>query len=229
RGRRLLALGGRCLGEHRAHGRELNVALFREPLDELARDDLFDRARGALHLDAVIALEQRRHFLARGAEQFRNLEDPNSCQTMYLYALFASAPELSPRTAARILSAVFPPIPGIADSCSRLAPATASCVVRPASTSLRTVFSLMPVSVQGPGVSDAPGSAISPAAWPASSFAATASACAGSASSFATVASTCAGSASPPPASVDDSPGISSCPNCASTSRRFSSSLLMSM
>jgi hypothetical protein len=34
----------------------------------LARDDLFDRAGRAFDFDAVIALEQRRHFLARGAE-----------------------------------------------------------------------------------------------------------------------------------------------------------------
>ena len=46
------------------------------------RDDLFDRARRALHLDAVIALEQRGHFLARGAEQFRDLVNPDSGQTL---------------------------------------------------------------------------------------------------------------------------------------------------
>src|SRR6185436_7448233 len=40
-------------------------------------------------LDAVIALEQRRHFLARGAEQFRDLEYPDSCQTLALWLLFA--------------------------------------------------------------------------------------------------------------------------------------------
>jgi hypothetical protein len=28
----------------------------------------------------VVALQQRRHFLARRAEQFRDLVDPNSCQ-----------------------------------------------------------------------------------------------------------------------------------------------------
>ena len=61
--------------------RQLDVALFRESIDELARHHFLDRARGALDLDAVIALEKRRHFLARGAEQFRDLENPNSCQT----------------------------------------------------------------------------------------------------------------------------------------------------
>jgi hypothetical protein len=32
--------------------------LTRKAFDELARDDLFERARGALELDAVILLEQ---------------------------------------------------------------------------------------------------------------------------------------------------------------------------
>ena len=80
RGRRLLALDGRRLGEDVA-ARQLNVPLLRESIDELARDHFLDRARGALDLDAVIALEQRRHFLARGAEQFCDLVNPNSCQT----------------------------------------------------------------------------------------------------------------------------------------------------
>src|SRR5206468_8170018 len=62
--------------------RQRDVALFREALDELARDHFLDRARRAFDLDAVIALEQRRHLLARGAEEFRDLEDPNSCQTI---------------------------------------------------------------------------------------------------------------------------------------------------
>ena len=40
-------------------------------------------------LDAVIALQQRRHFLARGPEQLRNLVNPDSCQmsTSTLYAV----------------------------------------------------------------------------------------------------------------------------------------------
>ena len=75
----LLALGDRRLGEH-VRRRQRDVALLRQPLHELARDHFLDRARGALHLDAVIALEQRGHFLARGPEELRDLEDPNSCQ-----------------------------------------------------------------------------------------------------------------------------------------------------
>jgi hypothetical protein len=44
-----------------------DVALAREPLDELPRDNLFDRARGALGVDAE-TLEKRGHFLAGSAE-----------------------------------------------------------------------------------------------------------------------------------------------------------------
>src|SRR4029077_7227702 len=83
RGRPLLTLGGRGVGEHVAR-RQRDVGLSRDALDELARDDFLDRARGALDLDAVVALEQRGHFLARGAEKLRDLEYPNSCQTLYL-------------------------------------------------------------------------------------------------------------------------------------------------
>jgi len=80
RGRRsLLALDDRRLGEH-VRRRQRDVALLRQPLHELARHDFLDRARGALHLDAVIALEERGHFLARGPEELCDLENPNSCQ-----------------------------------------------------------------------------------------------------------------------------------------------------
>jgi hypothetical protein len=72
----LPGLGGRDLSEDVA-GRQLNVALLGQAIHELARDDLLDGARGALHLDAVIALEQRRHFLARRPEQLRDLVNPD--------------------------------------------------------------------------------------------------------------------------------------------------------
>ena len=49
-------------------------------VDELPRDDFLDRARCALHLDAVIAFQQRDDFLARGVEQLRDFVDPNCCQ-----------------------------------------------------------------------------------------------------------------------------------------------------
>jgi hypothetical protein len=55
------------LGEHVPAGKR-DAALPRQTLDERSRDHLFDRARGALQLDSVIALEQRQHFLARRAE-----------------------------------------------------------------------------------------------------------------------------------------------------------------
>jgi hypothetical protein len=57
-----------------------DIALPGEALDKLPRHDFFDRARGALDLDAVISLEQRGHFLARRAEELRDLVNPNSCQ-----------------------------------------------------------------------------------------------------------------------------------------------------
>jgi hypothetical protein len=58
--------------------RQRDATLLREPIHELPRDDFFDRARRALDLDAVIALEQRRHFLARRTEQFRDFINPDS-------------------------------------------------------------------------------------------------------------------------------------------------------
>jgi hypothetical protein len=75
---RLLAGWRRPVGEQ-IPARQGDAALPREPLDELASDDLFDRARGALHLDPMIALEQRHHFLAGGVEQLRDFVDPNCC------------------------------------------------------------------------------------------------------------------------------------------------------
>jgi hypothetical protein len=57
--------------------RHLDVPLTRLLADELPRDDLFDRARRALHLDAVVALQQRDHFLARRVEQLRDFVNPD--------------------------------------------------------------------------------------------------------------------------------------------------------
>ena len=72
--------GGGRVGKRRVR-RHGQVALPRHARDELARDDLFDRARCALHLDAVIALEQRHHFLARGVEELRDFVNPDSCHS----------------------------------------------------------------------------------------------------------------------------------------------------
>jgi hypothetical protein len=58
--------------------RQRDAPLLCEPIHELPRDDFFNRARRALDLDAVIALEQRRHFLARSAQQFRDFINPDS-------------------------------------------------------------------------------------------------------------------------------------------------------
>jgi hypothetical protein len=55
------------LGEHVAAGKR-DAALSGQAFDERARDDFLDRARGALQLDSVIALEQSQDFLARRAE-----------------------------------------------------------------------------------------------------------------------------------------------------------------
>ena len=71
-------LGGhRRLEEHLRRRRQGDAALASVPLDELASHDLFDRARRALHVDAVIALQQRDHFLARRVEQLRDFVNPD--------------------------------------------------------------------------------------------------------------------------------------------------------
>ena len=62
--------------------RQRNLALPREPIDKLPRNDLFDRARRALDLDAMVTLEQSRDFLARGVQQLRNLIYPDSGQPL---------------------------------------------------------------------------------------------------------------------------------------------------
>jgi hypothetical protein len=58
--------------------------LPRQPLHELPGDDFLNRARGALYLDAVIALEQRGHFLTGRTEQLSDLVDPDSSQRVPL-------------------------------------------------------------------------------------------------------------------------------------------------
>jgi hypothetical protein len=46
----------------------------------------------------VIALEQRGHFLAGGAEELRDLEDPNSCQQLPLSHVVQACRPASTRT-----------------------------------------------------------------------------------------------------------------------------------
>ncbi len=72
-------LGGRRCGleEHLRRRRQGDAALAGMPLDELASHDLFDRARRALHVDAVITLQERDHFLARRVEQLRDFVNPD--------------------------------------------------------------------------------------------------------------------------------------------------------
>jgi hypothetical protein len=77
RGTLAFALDHRRLGKD-VSGRQRDVALLGETVDKLPRDDFLDGARGALHLDAVIALQQRGHFLARRVQQLRDLINPNS-------------------------------------------------------------------------------------------------------------------------------------------------------
>ena len=74
----LAALGGHHrLEEHLRRRRQGDAALARVPLDELASDDFLDRARCALHVDAVVALQQRDHVLARRVEQLRDFVNPD--------------------------------------------------------------------------------------------------------------------------------------------------------
>src|SRR5262249_13471917 len=75
----LLALRKRRLRKD-VTARERNVPNAREPLDELTRDDLFGRARGAFDLDAVIALQQGGDFLTGGVQKLRDLINPDCRQ-----------------------------------------------------------------------------------------------------------------------------------------------------
>ena len=67
---------------------ERDAALAREALDELSRDDLFNRARRALQLDAVRAFQQRKYFLAARVEELRDLINTNGCQIFLLEFFF---------------------------------------------------------------------------------------------------------------------------------------------
>src|SRR5207244_1396552 len=71
--------GARRVGERRV-GRDLDVPLPRLLGDELPRDDFFDRARRALHLDAMVLLQERHDILAREVEKLRDFINPNCCQ-----------------------------------------------------------------------------------------------------------------------------------------------------
>jgi hypothetical protein len=68
---------GRRIRERRVRGHD-DISLTGQAVDELPRHDFFDSARRALHLDAVITLEERDHLLARRVEQFRDFINPNS-------------------------------------------------------------------------------------------------------------------------------------------------------
>jgi len=63
-------------------GRQRDISLTREAIDELTCHHFFDRAGSAFRVDPVIALQQGRDFLARRAEQFSDFIDPDSCQAM---------------------------------------------------------------------------------------------------------------------------------------------------
>jgi hypothetical protein len=64
------------LGEHVA-ARERDAALASHTFDERACNNFLDGARRAFQLDAVVALEQRKYFLARRVEELRNFVNPN--------------------------------------------------------------------------------------------------------------------------------------------------------
>jgi hypothetical protein len=77
-GRRgLLAFLNRSFGKDVA-GWQRDIALPGQTVHELSRDDLLDGAGRALHLDAVIALQQRGYFLAGRAEKLCDFVNPNS-------------------------------------------------------------------------------------------------------------------------------------------------------
>ena len=77
----LLRLHDRRVEEHLRRRRDGDPALPGEPLDELACDDLLDRARGALDLDAVIPPQQLHHFLAARVQDLRDFVNPDSGQS----------------------------------------------------------------------------------------------------------------------------------------------------
>ena len=88
---RLSALAlGRPVTEQRP-ARQGETAFARHALDELAGDDFLNGARRALHLDAVIALQQRHHVLARRVEYFGDFVDPNGGQTV-LVSIWSKRP-----------------------------------------------------------------------------------------------------------------------------------------
>src|SRR6185295_1666408 len=75
--------GARRVGEGGV-GRDLDVPLARLLGDELPRDDLFDRARRALHLDAMVLLQKRHDVLALEVEKLCDFVNPNCCQKLPL-------------------------------------------------------------------------------------------------------------------------------------------------
>jgi hypothetical protein len=75
----LLAFERWRLGENVA-ARKRDVPLTSEAVHKLAGDDFLDRARGALDLDAMIALQQRSDFLAGRAQEFCDLVNPDCGQ-----------------------------------------------------------------------------------------------------------------------------------------------------
>jgi hypothetical protein len=79
------ARGHRRVGVRRVR-RHLDSALTSEAADEFPRHHFLDRARRALHLDAVIALQESDHFLTRRVEQLCDLVNPNCCQIVPLVA-----------------------------------------------------------------------------------------------------------------------------------------------
>jgi hypothetical protein len=67
-------------GEHRRGRRQRDVPLACLALDELTRDDFLDGTRGALHLNAGLALEQAHGFLAGQAQELSDFVNPDSGQ-----------------------------------------------------------------------------------------------------------------------------------------------------
>src|SRR5262249_42880062 len=115
----------------------------RHALDELTRDDLLERTRRALQLNAVIALQQREHFLARRLQQLRDLIDPNRGQYVYSSDSLVAA-------AGSSRGADSPAVPSPGAACSAgFSSAAASSAPNCASTSRRFSSSLL-MSIRHP-------------------------------------------------------------------------------
>ena len=149
RGQRLLALSIGVSAKMSPVSR-VDISLSGEAVDELPRHDLFDRARRALHFDSVIALEERGHFLAGRVEQLCNSSKSGQWPILLPLVSFSFLARLAAVAARRregdFLGGLIPDAWNFRQALGR-GPLDGVERLRPASTSLRTVFSPTPSSV----------------------------------------------------------------------------------